>query len=111
MAASGRNRSLRHYWQRGDGWVSKMHLNRFSAHILRLSSRDGWATAAVVGAAVIHTYSERLRLGLGHLFNLFHVPGAIRDTWFRDKVSGRQISVSVGRRFVRVTIDEREYFF
>ena len=88
-----------------------MRINPISAYILRFSSRGRWTTALIVGAGVCHLCSERLRFGVGRLLNLLHVPGAIRETWFRDKVSGRRISISVGRRFVRVSVDERDYFF
>jgi hypothetical protein len=53
----------------------------------------------------------RARERLGALLNRIGVPGAIQPVEVRDKLTGQQVSVSVGELFVRVSVDGRDYYF
>lgn len=62
-------------------------------------------------ATILSIYTERLRNSVGAFLNWLRVPGAIRSVEIDDDLSGQQIVVTVGRRFVRLSINDRDYFF
>jgi hypothetical protein len=53
----------------------------------------------------------RMREWLGRIANRLRLPGAIADTEFVDTVTGQVLSVRVGRLFVVMRVDGREYYF
>ncbi|MGO9769678.1 MAG: hypothetical protein ACLPSW_09025 [Roseiarcus sp.] len=67
--------------------------------------------AARGGAICSQIWRERLRGSVGSVLNWMRMPGAIRSAEITDKVSGQQISISVGQRFVRLAVDGRDYYF
>lgn len=38
-------------------------------------------------------------------------PGAIREVDLKDALTGQEVSVTVGATYVRLTVNERDYYF
>lgn len=54
---------------------------------------------------------RRRRLWMGQMLNEFRVPGAIQSADVLDEELGRKIEVRVGVEYVRITVDDRDYYF
>lgn len=52
----------------------------------------------------------RLKIGVGNLLRRLRVPGAIKPTEYRDRVTEDHLVVSIGPLFVRVSVNGRDYF-
>lgn len=39
------------------------------------------------------------------------LPGAIRDMSIKDELSGQRLAVQVGAKFVKLSVDGRDYYF
>jgi hypothetical protein len=40
-----------------------------------------------------------------------NAPGVVRNTLIEDSLSGQRVEISVGRIFVRLSVNDRDYFF
>jgi hypothetical protein len=40
-----------------------------------------------------------------------NAPGVVRNTVIEDSSSGQRVEISVGRIFIRLSVNDRDYFF
>ena len=66
---------------------------------------------AVGGATHFQIWRGRFRDWIGRVLNRAGAPGAIRDMELSDALTKQQIAVSVGSTYVRLTVNERDYYF
>jgi hypothetical protein len=62
-------------------------------------------------ATVFDIAKARLREWVGRLANWLRIPGAIQPTEIHDKATGQNITVAVGALFVRLTVNQRDFYF
>jgi len=48
---------------------------------------------------------------IAHVLNRLNVPGTVRDTYITDPLTGQNLEVRVGRLFMRISVDGRDYYF
>lgn len=63
------------------------------------------------GATLFQFYVERARQLAGRLLNRIGIPGAIRNTRFKDAITGDEIDIQVGEFFTRLSVNGRDYYF
>ena len=81
------------------------------AAVLRFPSERISPSVAIGGATWWGTLRERLRTMVGDLLNRAGAPGAIRAFELTDDVTRQRIAIQVGARFVRLSVDGRDYYF
>jgi hypothetical protein len=67
--------------------------------------------AAAEGASRWLIWKERLRELTGRALSRLGLPGAIAEVKINDSLTGQQISVDVGPLYVRLTVNQRDYYF
>jgi hypothetical protein len=66
---------------------------------------------AAGGATRFQIWRGRLREWIGRTLNSAGVPGAIRNVNLKDELSGQNITITVDALYVRLTLNERDYYF
>jgi len=65
----------------------------------------------VRAAGPLQSLRDWARLGVGRILEFMNAPGVIRNTLIEDSLSGQRVEISVGRIFVRLSVNDRDYFF
>jgi hypothetical protein len=69
------------------------------------------ARAAPIGASRWQIWQGRLRELAGRLLCWLGVPGAIANAEIKDSLTGQSITVAVSAHYVRLSVDNRDYYF
>lgn len=67
--------------------------------------------AAVTGATRFQIWRSRVLEWIGRVLNSAGAPGAIRNMSLKDTLTGQEVSVAVSAFYVRLTVNDRDYFF
>jgi hypothetical protein len=67
--------------------------------------------AAAIGASRLQIWRGRVRNLFGRSLNRLGVPGAIQNVSVEDALTGHVLSVAVGATYVRLTVNDRDYYF
>jgi len=63
------------------------------------------------GASIIDIAIGRARELLGRILNRLRIPGAVKDIYINDALTGQEIKIHVGVLITRLSVNGRDYFF